>query len=117
MTERACNKCGQCCHQQPCFVGLYDVKGAEDNKPCPALERDGDDYLCGVLTHPFDVIDWNWLGINPEASEQRAKVAYIEVLQRVIRSSMTRICDSHYGNGSDDMRIPVHIMKDHNYGL
>lgn len=54
-----CNGCGVCCSAQVCIAGSYalhlvKVWGERAPGPCPALERDGDKLVCGVMMRPND---------------------------------------------------------------
>lgn len=44
-----CNGCGWCCISEPCPIAKEQL-GATDK--CPALERAGDRYACGLITNP-----------------------------------------------------------------
>lgn len=44
-----CNGCGWCCISEPCALSK-EFLGATDT--CPALERAGDRYACGLITNP-----------------------------------------------------------------
>ena len=44
-----CNGCGFCCIREPCALAKEHL-GAIDK--CPALERAGDRYACGMITRP-----------------------------------------------------------------
>lgn len=54
----ACNGCGVCCAAEPCPVSL--VLFRPRNKPCVALEWDGNQkrYLCGMVMHPSYYLPW-----------------------------------------------------------
>lgn len=46
-----CSHCGLCCISTVCPVG-QQLMGAPAAGPCPALEWEGDESRCGLLTHP-----------------------------------------------------------------
>lgn len=67
-----CNGCGVCCCAQVCIAGSYVLRlvkvwGEHAPGPCPALERDGDKLVCGVMKRPND-----WLTVlrGPTALRQ-----------------------------------------------
>lgn len=45
-----CNQCGQCCMKYPCPVGQFLFKQAVGR--CPALEANGDGFVCGLVSDP-----------------------------------------------------------------
>lgn len=45
-----CNRCGVCCMVAQC--DLSRLLFGEKNGPCQALEKDGDEYHCGVVRSP-----------------------------------------------------------------
>jgi hypothetical protein len=47
---QACNGCGQCCKNELCPLGNAVFKRWEG--PCPALEREGERFGCGLVKHP-----------------------------------------------------------------
>ena len=47
----ACNRCGACCMVSVCVLGYHVLKYTELGR-CPALEQEGDEYLCGIIVHP-----------------------------------------------------------------
>lgn len=46
-----CNGCGICCHASLCPLALA-VFGGPENRKCPAIEKDGDGYACGMVKNP-----------------------------------------------------------------
>ncbi|MGD9785101.1 MAG: hypothetical protein AB7E80_16195 [Hyphomicrobiaceae bacterium] len=57
-----CNACGLCCLLQVCGTGSYvlrlvDKVGERAPGPCPALVRDGDRMICGLVLRPKDYIN------------------------------------------------------------
>jgi hypothetical protein len=49
---KPCNGCGQCCNEMLCPLGLA-LFGGPEYRSCPALEPDGDRYVCGLIAHPI----------------------------------------------------------------
>jgi hypothetical protein len=47
-----CNGCGQCCMDQLCPLGV-GLFGEPWDRRCPALEPDGDKFICGLIAHPM----------------------------------------------------------------
>lgn len=45
-----CNGCGLCCQNEVCPLGQIVFPRAQ--APCPALERNGERYVCGLVRHP-----------------------------------------------------------------
>jgi hypothetical protein len=45
-----CNNCGLCCANQPCPLGARLFR--KTSGACPALEKDGDKYYCGLAVNP-----------------------------------------------------------------
>lgn len=45
-----CNSCGVCCMVAQCDLSV--LMFGDVGAPCPALERDGDRHVCGVITDP-----------------------------------------------------------------
>src|SRR5687767_1795756 len=45
-----CNSCGLCCRNEICPLGAIVFPRAF--APCPALERDGDREVCGLIANP-----------------------------------------------------------------
>ncbi len=51
-----CNSCGLCCREQLCPLGAGVFHGnftSDPPGPCPALERDGEREVCGLIAHPI----------------------------------------------------------------
>lgn len=46
----ACNRCGLCCQYEVCPLGQLVFRQVAG--PCPALERDGEQFACGLVAHP-----------------------------------------------------------------
>src|SRR6266536_4208581 len=47
-----CNRCGLCCMATICNLGQHVFSRAEYPGPCPALEKVGDEYVCGLVAQP-----------------------------------------------------------------
>lgn len=47
---RPCTRCGLCCLAERCALSLGFFR-ANDSKRCPALEREGDVWSCGLISH------------------------------------------------------------------
>jgi hypothetical protein len=47
-----CNGCGGCCAEQLCPLAAAHFGGSVDRR-CPALEPDGDRFVCGLIAHPM----------------------------------------------------------------
>lgn len=45
-----CNGCGVCCQQEQCPLSLFTFGRVPG--PCPALEPEGDRFVCGLVTNP-----------------------------------------------------------------
>ncbi len=45
-----CNGCGLCCQNEICPLGQFAFPSWQ--APCPALERDGDRFVCGLVNRP-----------------------------------------------------------------
>jgi hypothetical protein len=45
-----CNNCGQCCQDQLCPLATHIF--GHRHGPCPALQPDGEDHVCGVVRRP-----------------------------------------------------------------
>lgn len=61
-----CNGCGLCCIVSPCQLAV-EYLGATDK--CPALERSGDRYSCGLVTDPA-----RHLGVFPESGPMLSRM-------------------------------------------
>jgi hypothetical protein len=46
-----CNGCGLCCLVQPCELAVEYLSAPAD-RPCPALEREGGRFWCGLVRAP-----------------------------------------------------------------
>jgi hypothetical protein len=51
---RLCSRCGHCCSQIKCGIGSA-IFG--EIRECPALERVGDQFACGLVLHPSKYVD------------------------------------------------------------
>ena len=50
MKKKKCSKCGRCCAEQVCEIGIWLF--GDDNTPCRALvPSDNNKWLCGVILH------------------------------------------------------------------
>lgn len=55
---KPCNGCGVCCLTALCYVadwlfnGRPEAEHEETAGPCPALEREGERYYCGLMRSP-----------------------------------------------------------------
>ncbi|MFJ7441275.1 hypothetical protein ACIQW5_26935 [Methylorubrum thiocyanatum] len=47
-----CNGCGWCCASEPCGIAREFI-GADGEGPCPALEREGGRFVCGLIIRPL----------------------------------------------------------------
>lgn len=47
-----CNGCGQCCADELCPLGV-GVFGEPWERRCPALEPDGERFVCGLVVNPM----------------------------------------------------------------
>lgn len=53
-----CTGCGECCLAIPCGLAFALFDQPEDSTfACPALEKAGDQYRCGLVLHPQQYID------------------------------------------------------------
>ncbi len=102
MIERNCNHCGRCCHEVPCAVAMA-FAGADESKPCKALNRVGDQYFCGIFTEPESYIDVSWC-----KGDMLIEAAYINQAKEALMPMMVGVCDSVYGQEDKDQRIPIH---------
>lgn len=46
-----CNGCGWCCASEPCGIAREFI-GADSKGACPALEREGGRFVCGMIVRP-----------------------------------------------------------------
>ncbi len=53
-TGHPCTRCGTCCRAELCGIALDFL---QQGPPCPALERDGEVYVCGLVTDPQKYLD------------------------------------------------------------
>lgn len=97
--NRSCNNCGRCCNETPCRVALALIYDADFGKPCPALERHGEEYLCGMA-----------LDINKYAYNKANIPSYVslESIAIKMKQEFLGVCDSKFGNSEIDQRIPIH---------
>lgn len=51
-TGSPCNGCGWCCAEEPCGIAREFI-GARSEGPCPALERQGGRFVCGMIVRPL----------------------------------------------------------------
>ena len=51
-----CNGCGYCCQNEACSLAV-DRLGVRPSDPCPALEWNGSEYRCGMVTRPHHYIE------------------------------------------------------------
>ena len=65
-----CNRCGECCRQSLCMVA--DLYFGDVAAPCPALELDGEQFICGLIRRPDHYIELQW-GTAEEREELRSK--------------------------------------------
>ncbi len=49
-----CTRCGECCIENPCFLSKRILS---DNGKCSALEKNGDEYSCGLYLKPTKYLD------------------------------------------------------------
>lgn len=109
---RNCNHCGRCCHTTPCDVALAFVIDAVENYPCPAIEREGDIYLCGVVRSPnkyIDVVNFDRARLDDETISE-LKTHYLEHIVEKIKKAFVDQCDSYFGTRKKDKRIPIHLL-------
>ena len=107
---RTCNHCGRCCHETPCSIGLAHVRGAVENNPCPALQRNEEQYFCGIMASPEEVLNLNWCDRLLPADAIQVKTLAIANIQATMRTAFQNECDSIFGQESVDQRIPVHQL-------
>ncbi len=113
-TIRACNQCGRCCAETPCPVALAHIKNAKHDEKCPALERHGNTYLCGLFLNGRDYIDFSWMEplkneIEPEKLDAMIE-KQIQSVANWVSGAFRNECDSIYGIGPQDRRIPLHEL-------
>lgn len=47
-----CNGCGGCCSEEQCPLGTA-IFGTPVERRCPALEKAGERFACGLIVHPM----------------------------------------------------------------
>ncbi len=108
MTIRPCNQCGRCCYETPCQIGI-DYANSTEGQPCNALVREGEVYHCHIYRHPEMYVDLEW-AMGDKAIEQRYIENFSKLIKERFKPMMVNQCDSVYGQGEDDRRIPVHQL-------
>ncbi len=112
---RPCNNCGRCCHECPCIIAL-EIIGAKENEPCHALERHGDKYLCGLITQPERYVAESMLAGKENHKNYGDVLSYAaSTIKEKMLSGSGVGCDSVFGDGWLDYRIPIHLVKDEDY--
>ncbi len=70
---KLCSRCGDCCSKIMCGIGHAvftdgEEPTLEDNYDiCPALEKDGEIFSCGLVVHPSKYLN---LGENAEWKDE-----------------------------------------------
>tara|TARA_B100000700_G_scaffold311500_2_gene393870 strand:- start:268607 stop:268891 length:285 start_codon:yes stop_codon:yes gene_type:complete len=88
------------------------VAKAVEGEACPALEREGELYFCGLYRKPSLYIDTSWISKLDDALQTRALQSYSAKVTQRFESALTGVCDSVYGQREYDERIPVHIINE-----
>ena len=110
MIIRECNHCGRCCHEELCAIAQVYLEEDNNVQACPALVRAGDDYLCGLYLEPEKFVPTTWLdGLSDDVLET-AKHSYFSQIKDLFESTFRNECDSVFGQGKDDLRIPIHLV-------
>ncbi len=107
--KRPCNQCGRCCHETPCQIGV-DYTESIEGAPCRALVRIQNGYSCDIYRNPERYVDLEWAA-GDKAIEERYKVNFAELIRERFRPMMVGECDSVFGQGDEDLRIPIHELK------
>lgn len=56
-----CNGCGYCCATEPCAIAREHIPDHPEEGPCLALDRDGEQFVCGMIRrsgHYMRLPDW-----------------------------------------------------------
>ena len=104
---RDCNNCGRCCDETPCNLSLTIVADSDFGKPCPALERHGEQYLCGLYLDTLKYVDEAKYEALPSYLQSELRADKIPTL---LDSAFSNQCNSHFGLGEKDYRIPIHFV-------
>lgn len=108
---RSCNNCGQCCNETPCVIALVLVSGSKKGARCPALEQHDDKFLCGFYLDPFRYYNIDWASnISDKNLINHINNTIIKDIPKAIGSAFSGKCDTNYGTGTKDLRIPVKFI-------
>ena len=88
-----CNGCGWCCASEPCGIAREFI-GADGEGPCPALEREGGRFVCGMIVRPLVYL--GRVGSNVPAGDIRLGAEANTLIGRQIAEALGagRGCDA-----------------------
>lgn len=55
-----CNRCGECCRQSHCELGIFTFRPADEYTQCPALEYHDGQFSCGLVIRMDHYIGLQW---------------------------------------------------------